>query len=585
MSDNQDNNPGEAAAEQEPSPYYGGPLGAGIDWADPNSPLARWYFSTAGVVATVLLGVALYLLSAMPLLHTDFWSHLKYGEWIVSHRTLPTVEPLCPFTDKERPFFDAMWLSQVVYFGVFRGGEWLAGPPEMRRLEGGVEAIRLLHAAVGVVVLALFAWAVRQGSGSAAWGAGAVIYGLVMLLPLLVVQRPQTLAFLPFLGTLILLRPFIGGEKTTSVRVVWLFPLIMVLWANLHGSFVIGLLLAAMAVVSGWLREIGHKRGSLSRWWSHRPLRSWTLSLMISVGAIALLNPYGPRLYLHVLEFGAHPNLRTMAEWQPLEWTWGPGGHWSYVLLAAMLLVTLGITRRLGGIFPVLLLLTFGLWPLFQQRMMAWWAPLAFWIMAPVWTAWAQERSWSWKAGIPSFRKTALAGLIVIVAFIAAPASFWLKAGRPRPFASALYPATPYGVARAIRGEDPGDSGRARMLAQALKTAGIASPPGPVFCSERQGEYLLWALPADRPVMMFNHAQLFTTEHWSRCLAVKEGEPGGEAILQQYGAVWIVVETHYHPQLCSLIRQHPQWKVVLDEEGVRELPPDARLFVAVRQSR
>ncbi len=85
--------------------------------------------------------------------------------------------------------------------------------------------------------------------------------------------------------------------------------------------------------------------------------------------------------------------------------------------------------------------------------------------------------------------------------------------------------------------------------------------------------------------MMFNHAQLFTTEHWSRCLAVKEGEPGGEAILQQYGAVWIVVETHYHPQLCSLIRQHPQWKVVLDEEGVRELPPDARLFVAVRQSR
>jgi hypothetical protein len=583
MSDNQDNTRGEAAAEQEPSPYYGGPLGAGIDWADPNSPLARWYFSTAGVVATVLLGVALYLLSAMPLLHTDFWSHLKYGEWIVSHRTLPTVEPLCPFTDKERPFFDAMWLSQVIYCGVFRWGESLAGPPEMRRLEGGVEAIRLLHAAVGVIVLALFAWAVRQGSGSAAWGAGAVTYGLVMLLPLLVVQRPQTLAFLPFLGTLVLLRPFIGGEKTTSARVVWLFPLIMVLWANLHGSFVIGLLLAALAVVSDWLQEIWQKRWSLSAWWSQRPLRYWTLSLMISVAAIALLNPYGPQLYLHVLQFGSHPNLQTMAEWQPLEWTWGPGGHWSYLFLAAMLGLTVAITRRLLGIFPVLLLLTFGLWPLFQQRMMAWWAPLAFWILAPLWTAWARERSWSGKAGVPSFRKTALAGLIGIVAIIAAPASFWLKAGRPRPFASAVYPATPSGVARAIRGEDPGDSGRAQSLIAALKAAGLTSPQGPIFCSERLGEYLLWALPADRPVMMFNHAQLFPSEYWSRCLAVKDGEEGWEVILQHYGAVWIVVETHYHPRLCSLLRQHPDWKVLLDEEGIRELPADARLFVAVKR--
>ena len=580
-----DNRGSEAAADQEQSPYYGGPLGAGIDWTDPNSPLARWYFSSAGVIAAVLLGIALYLLSAMPLMHTDFWSHLKYGEWIVTHRRIPEVEPLCPFTDKERPFFDAMWLSQAVYYGVFRCGEWLAGPSELRRFEGGIEAIRLLHAGVGVIVLALFAWSIRQASGSAAWGAGAVAYGMVMLLPLLIVQRPQTLAFLPLMGTLVLMRTFVGTEKSISAKVLWSFPLIMVVWANLHGSFVIGLLLSGIAVISEWLRELWQRRWSVSLWWSNRTFRYWSLSFIISVGAIAILNPYGPWLYLHILQFGANPNLRTMAEWQPLEWGWGAGGHWSYLLLAVMLLLTLGVTRRLFGVFAGLLVLTFGLWPLFQQRMMAWWSPLALWIVAPLWTAWAKERPAGWKSSLPSFRKTALAGLIVIVAFIASPASYWVKAGRPRSFASALYPATPYGVARVLRGEEAGDSGRAQVLSQALKEAGISSLSGPIFCSERLGEYLLWALPADMPVMMYNHAQLFTAEHWSRCLIIKDGGEGWEAILQEYEAAWIVVETHYHPQLCSLIRQHPHWKVVLDEKDVRELPPDARLFVAVRRQK
>jgi hypothetical protein len=578
-----DEPPSDGSHQQEQSPYYGGTLGAGIDWSDPNSRLAPFYFSTAGVVATVLLGVAFYLLSVMPLMHTDFWSHLKYGEWIVTHRTIPTIEPLCPYTDKERPFFDAMWLSQVIYYGVFRLGEMVAGGSELQRFEGGVEAIRLLHVGIGVAVMALYAWSVRRVSGSPGWGAGAVVYSIFMLLPLVAIQRPQTLAYLPFMGVILLMQRIVVEDGNISKRILWLFPLIMVLWANIHGSFVVGLLLAAILGISEWLREIWYKRWSVSQWWSNLVLRYWTLSLIFSVIVIAFFNPYGAKLYLHVLQFGSHPNLRTMAEWQPLEWTWGPGGHWSYLLLAAMLVITVGVTRRRIGIFPLLLVVTFGLWPLFQQRMMAWWAPLAFWIVAPLWTAWSRQQLWSWPGGVPSFRKTALAGLIGIVALIASPASYWVKVGRPRSFANALYPATPFGVAQVLRGEDTGSSGRAQLLVQALQNAGMQVPQGPIFCSERLGEYLLWRLPPHMPVMMYNHAQLFNTEHWSRCLTVKEGEEGWDTILQEYGVVWIVVETHYHPRLCSHVRQHPRWTVILDEEHVQQLPPDARLFVAVRQ--
>jgi len=135
-----------------------------------------------------------------------------------------------------------------------------------------------------------------------------------------------------------------------------------------------------------------------------------------------------------------------------------------------------------------------------------------------------------------------------------------------------------------LRGENAESSGRARLLLRALQDAGMSEvpPQGPIFCSERQGEYLLWSLPPNIPVMMYNHAQLFSVEYWSRCLTVKEGGEAWDMILQEYGAKWIVVETYYHARLCSQVREHPRWKVVLDEENVQQLPPDARLFVAVR---
>ncbi|MCS7022399.1 MAG: hypothetical protein NZU63_11295 [Gemmataceae bacterium] len=575
----------EASKLQLQDPYYGGPLGAGIDWTDPNSPLAPFYFSTAGVVAAALLAVAFFLLSIMPLMHTDFWSHLKYGEWIVTHWAIPSVEPLCRYTDKHRPFFDAMWLAQVVYFITFRAGEALGGADQLRSFEGGVEVIRWLHLLAATVALALFGWAIRQVSNSAAWGAVAIGYGIVLIQPLLAVQRPQTLAFVPFMLVLIILSKAVrAGDKQIPKRTILLLPLILLVWANLHGSFIVGLVLAGLTLAghAGEKLVIGPER-SLRQLAHDTFIQRWALALLIAVVAIAALNPYGPALYVRIAQFGNHPNLRTMAEWQPLEWTLGPGGLWSYLFTVILLLATLLVTRRCFGLSRWLVLGVFGLWPLFQQRMMAWWTPLALWLVAPLWVDWAVSRNWNLSWGIPSFRKTALAGLILLIGLVASPASLWLKQGRPRSFATALYPATPFGVAKALRNEPQEGSSRAQRLLPLLQQAGECPWQGPIFCSERLGEYLLWALSEQAPVMMYNHAQLFTEEHWHQCLAAKEGQPEWDSILQRYGARLLVVETLYHPHLCMQVRQHPQWEVLLDEGDVQQLPPDARLLVARRR--
>ena len=84
-------------------------VGAGIDFTDPNSPLAPFYLRTGGVVACGLLALIFVVVSSIPLWHSDVWGHLKFGEWMATHRTLPRTSrsvhgatrkrPLCNFTD------------------------------------------------------------------------------------------------------------------------------------------------------------------------------------------------------------------------------------------------------------------------------------------------------------------------------------------------------------------------------------------------------------------------------------------------------------------------------------------------------
>ena len=193
-------NPDQQASSDDKSddPYYGGTLGAGIDWSDPNSPLAPYYFSTGGVIAVAILGIAFFVFSLLPLWHTDFWAHLKYGEWIVANRTLPEREPLSPFTDKQAPMFDAMWLSQLGYHALFCAGWSVAGGDDRKRFEGGVELIRLVHLFAAIAAVGLFAFAYRRVADSVPWAIGGMVFVVILMVGLLTVQRPQTLGLACF---------------------------------------------------------------------------------------------------------------------------------------------------------------------------------------------------------------------------------------------------------------------------------------------------------------------------------------------------------------------------------------------------
>jgi hypothetical protein len=571
----------QTADNEEPlSAYESGRAGAGIDWTDPTLPVAPLYMTSGGVIGVALLSVFFLYLCVVPLWHTDFWAHLKYGEWIVANRTLPDQEPLSPFTDKQTPMFDAMWLTQVGYYGLFRAGETIAGGDAQRQLEGGVELIRLTHVLVSLQTVIFLALAYRRISDSVPWAILGVFILLVLMLAPLTVQRPQSFA----LACNAAILWGISRPVLSRAALLWI-PLVVVLWANLHGSFIVGIGVMGVVFLGRAMELCRANNWSLAIVRSDPAVRRLFAVIVLSIMAAGLINPYGPRYYVLIATFGNHPNLATFDEWQPLNFRQLRGGAGLYLFTLGLLVVTPLLSRQFYTPTQLLFILTLGLWPIVQQRAMIWWAPMVPWIIGPHWVVAATR--WNLRAtdNVPSFRKTALAALLVVVTISVSPALSWAKMRRPHSVAEALHPGTPYDVAAVLKGQQPANSERVAELAKVIQTELNGQLTGRVFASETQGEYLLWALPAESPVMLFNHIQLFTPAYWTECQKLKFAQPGWSEVLEQFQPTVIVVEVDRHPRLCAELRQRPDWIVAVDETTKPATDNFTRLFVAVRKTR
>jgi hypothetical protein len=315
-------------------------------------------------------------------------------------------------------------------------------------------------------------------------------------------------------------------------------------------------------------------------------VRRLTAVLLLSAVAVAVLNPHGPYLYLHTLALARHPNIATLEEWQPLDFTMGPGGHWGYLASVVLLAVSQVLSPRPFTPTQVLLIVTFGVAPLLQQRMMIWWLTLLPWLVLPLWAAAAERlpRSWKGVRSVPSFRKTVVAALLVVLVVPLSPPVRWLISGRPRPLEQSLSPGTPWRLAAEVAAFSEQGEGLPVLREELRRRYPGGRYAGSVFASETQGDYLVWALPGEFPVLTYTHAHLFPPEHWQACRTVEDAGPGWWDVLDRYRVNLVVVEPDLHPDLARRLREDPRWLVVLDEAGERARPdPRTRLLIALRK--
>ena len=188
---------------------------------------------------TIAALYAIVLLLVMPgELVQDSWATLVAGREIADHG-LPHRETLTVMAHGAR-WIDQQWLAQLTFYELFR--------------VGGFRLILLTHVALiaSAFGVALVAARYRGASALSVFIVGCACF---FVAPWGWQLRAQSFAPLLFVGILWLL---ISDGRAPSRRVFVVVPL-LVLWANLHGSVVLGALLAALY---GVVLLIGRRPGS-----------------------------------------------------------------------------------------------------------------------------------------------------------------------------------------------------------------------------------------------------------------------------------------------------------------------------------
>jgi hypothetical protein len=426
----------------------------------------------------LVLWAALYAVAAVavtrPVLDEDIWWHLRIGQWVIDHGTVPQTDPLSAYGEG-RPWVAYSWLFEVLVAGLHRAL--------------GLHGILLYRALMSFgVVAALHRFVVKREPRFLP-AFGLVGAGLLALVPVLS-ERPWLFTILFTTWTLDVVLDLRAGRAT---RRAWLLPLVFVVWANVHVQFVLGLAVLALGCLAPVLdRRLGWDDTGRGE----RRLVGLSLACILAT----LVNPYHVRLYGVVLEYAAQPGpYRLIYELTAL----GFRDLWDWIVLGLALgaAFVLGRRQRLSA-FDVLLLGA-GAYFSFRARRDLWFLTLA----AIAFLA-TQGRLLASSGNTSRLSRRGIVALAAVV-FVVAGLTAWVRG------------LSAAGLERAVAEQFPA------RAAAFVEEQGYA---GPIYNHLNWGGYLAWALPQcrvgiDGRTNLHGDERLFRSERTWAGLAGWEDDP------------------------------------------------------------
>ena len=244
-----------------------------------------------------------------PVVDPDIWWHLRTGQWIVDHGTVPTTDPFSAY-GQGKTWIAYSWLFEVLVYGLHH---WL-----------GLKGIVLFRVVIGLALLAAVHRLISRREPR--FVRGTVLAALAFVaLSFLFRERSWLFSILFYTITLDVVLELRQGRPN---RGVLLLPLLFAFWANIHVQVVNGFVLLGLACVAPLLDRIL----GLTRSGEHADTagtRSWWTLVGVTGACVlsTLLNPYGIRLYVPVMELPSQtgafkliaelqsPSFRKVPEW------------------------------------------------------------------------------------------------------------------------------------------------------------------------------------------------------------------------------------------------------------------------------
>ena len=456
------------------------------------------------LVAGVFVGARLFIVDP------DLWWHVKAGESILATHHWPMTDPYS-FTVSGHPWLAYEWLGEILFATASR----FAGVQ-------GLDALLIILG--GAVILALYYFAtLRSGNSKAGFLASTV---LIILAAPSFSLRPQMLGYLFLILTLACLELFRQGKR----RALWFLPVIMLLWVNTHGSWIIGLAAFFVYWMSGLVDF--HCGGLQARRWAGGDRIRLSFTFLLCLVALPM-TPYGTRIAVSPFEFAfALPvNLAGIQEWQPMPFNL-LGGKVFLVLLLAFVVVQ--IAFRFTWWLAELALFLFGtMMACLHLRFLLIFVPFFAPLLATIVARWmpSYERSkdkWALNA--------------VLMAVVAAGVIYYF----------------------------PSRAKLEGIVAHQFPVKAVAyleqhPVPEPMFNTYGFGGYLVWSRGPQRKVFIDGRGDVYERGGvLSDYLYISSIKPGALAVLDSYGVQSCLLE--HGEALTTLLTASPHWRRIYTDD-------------------
>jgi hypothetical protein len=339
-------------------------------------------------------------------------------------------------------------------------------------------------------------------------------------------------------------------------RLLWL-PIMMLAWVNLHGGFLVGLVLLGIYAISALVRGL---------WSGIVPGDDWQRARALGIAgvvsfALTLANPYGYQLHVHIFRY-----LTDRFLMDHIDEFLSPNFHGiAQKCFAAILVLTfVGAVARRKLTVSQCLVIGFALYSgLYSSRNIPVSSMLLVLVIAPQLSAAMAEGAASAEvsgrvrrglARLQDFGSrtsavdSGLRGhLWVILVVLAGLWACW-HGGRlgSRQLIDARFDEKRFPV----------------QAVDFLARSGIREP---VFCPDYWGGYLIYRLYPQTQVAVDDRHDLYGTEFLKKYLKAVRVEPGWDVALEGMRTNWVLVPNE--SAIANLLKEVPAWKIAYNDDG------------------
>lgn len=469
-----------------------------------------------------------------PLRHLDFWWHLKVGEIIVEQGYIPTTD-LFSFTESGKHFVHQNWLAEVVFYVIWK--------------MGGAELLVLFNTLLMVAAF-LFIYVVATLRAPYTRLTSFLMLIAAFSFALYSNLRTQTFSFL-FLSLFLLI--FWKYYFWQNYRLLWLAPIVMVLWVNIHGAYTIGLIVFTIFVGCEIMRYVLLRKeaGSIAL---QARLRRLIIVFILTFMA-TFVNPSGIAIYQSVQQVMTDPSSQQfVTEWQTPRIT---NPEHLLIFFIPFLSATLIFiySHRKPDLVSCCLFLLFTVLGLTSVRNGIWFAiavlPVAAWHVSDLSLPLPLAKSAQPALQSRPTQLAAVANWIIMSVLIATTVLFnpWL---RPRLGIEALRPSL----------VDP------RIPLEAIEYIDQSRINGRMFHHQDFGDYMIWRLWPQQFTFVDGRVHLFSYQIVQDYLNALGGL-GWEDIMDKHHISYIFLPKPSQNEpipLVTAVQQSPHWQLIYEDK-------------------